>query len=442
MERFIELFDEIYLNIDYIVLSALYLFIALSLHYFIYYFMSFFKLKKPSGGKTKYKFAIFIPARDESKVIKNCLETLKNQDYPKDKYDVYVIVEKEEDPTVNIVKEMGFNIIVRGDLEGRRTKGYALDDAYKYLRSQGIIHDAYMVFDADNIINPDYITLMNEVKNKGYKVGVGYRNYSNGTKNWLTRCSSILFSFINNFKSSGESRLFKKATLTGTGYYIDREIVEDAGGWVWNGMTEDVELTLYCHYHNIAMRYCDHAMYFDEQAPKLSVAHKQHIRWVWGYLNKNKHLKDMNDKDYHALNKFQRFISNYVQNVSLWPFVGFVIIEILALITSIAMLIASFFIQIYYRDFDVYFVVSGLRIVLYFSYLYLTFILLALFTFIADNGRLGFGIINVFKTSFSYMFFLAYFALGFLDGLFHKEKRTTWSQIEHGDPVLKRKSKK
>ena len=42
---------------------------------------------------------------------------------------------------------------------------------------------------------------MNDVKNLGYKVGVGYRNFTNASVNWVSSCSAVLFSFINNIIS-------------------------------------------------------------------------------------------------------------------------------------------------------------------------------------------------------------------------------------------------
>ena len=41
----------------------------------------------------------------------------------------------------------------------------------------------------------------------------------------------------------------------GTGYYINSDIIDEAGGWIFTGMTEDMEVTTYCEYHNIYMKY-------------------------------------------------------------------------------------------------------------------------------------------------------------------------------------------
>ena len=85
------------------------------------------KLKKEYGN---VDFAILIPARDESLVISNLLDSIEKQSINVDSKNIYIIVESSDDPTVLIAKKRGINIVYRKDLTKRR-KGYALDDAIK-----------------------------------------------------------------------------------------------------------------------------------------------------------------------------------------------------------------------------------------------------------------------------------------------------------------------
>ena len=248
-------YDQIVYLLDVIVVATIIFFLGF-LWYYLSYFVIATKKDKKFPKATKYaKFAILIPARNESKVIRNILKSFKDMKYPREFFDVFVITETENDPTNKITDEAGFIHVVRKDLNGRRTKGFALDDCYKYIKEKGLVYDAYMIFDADNIVSDDYLDLMNDVYQQGYQVGVGYRSFTNATKNWICACSGTLFSFMNQFTSKGRSVLFKKATLSGTGYFLDARIVDECGGWIRNGMTEDGQLTTYCYYHNIKMYY-------------------------------------------------------------------------------------------------------------------------------------------------------------------------------------------
>ena len=55
---------------------------------------SFVKLKdKPMLINKNHKFMAIIPAHNEENVIKNLVESLQNQDYPKELLDIYVIAD-------------------------------------------------------------------------------------------------------------------------------------------------------------------------------------------------------------------------------------------------------------------------------------------------------------------------------------------------------------
>lgn len=422
------------LNFAILIIYAILLFFF-SWHYFFYIGNSFRKTKPIKLIAPKYKFAILVAARYESKVIKNLLDSLVAQNYPRDLFDVFVIVESKDDPTVEIVKSYNFQVVVRENLEGRRTKGYALDDAYQYIEKTGQKFDAFMIFDADNIVSKDYILTMNAIKDQGYEIGVGYRNFTNASKNWLTVTSGILFSFMNAFTSKGRTRLFNKASLTGTGYYVDYKIVHDAGGWIWNGMTEDVELTYYAYQNNIKMKYYSKIQYFDEQADKFSVMHKQHVRWTWGFMaNKKKKFKNYKF-NYHPEEKTRNIIARIECNVSIWPFLVFIILSVIAGIID-------FGIGIHYVFFAPSLIAEAFSFMIFhFGLAYFAFSLIALFAIIIDQHNLKFSFKNIIKGIFAYPIFFLDFLFAFLDGLFNKKKKTDWKKIEHSGEIIDKEAK-
>ena len=117
-------------------------------------------LKKDEPLKKKVRnvperIAILIPARNESKVIESLLISIENQSSSILK-DVYVIVEDEHDKTVDIVKKHHMNYFVRQNLK-LKTKGYALQEMIEYLHHQNKTYDMYFIFDADNILDKDYL---------------------------------------------------------------------------------------------------------------------------------------------------------------------------------------------------------------------------------------------------------------------------------------------
>ena len=87
---------------------------------------SLVKLKdKPLKVDKKHKFMAIIPAHNEENVIKNLVESLNAQNYPKELYDVYVIADNCTDATAEIAEKAGAIVYKRFD-EEHKTKGYAL----------------------------------------------------------------------------------------------------------------------------------------------------------------------------------------------------------------------------------------------------------------------------------------------------------------------------
>lgn len=251
------------------------------------YILSFFNNNKPIKNNKKNKFAILIPARDESRVIEELLNSIINQTRKINTNDVYVIVEDKNDRTVQIVKNKNMNIIYRKDLTKRR-KGYALDDAIKEIINSKKHYDAYFIFDADNVLDKDYIKNMEKVYNNGYDIGIGYRNTKNGNDSVVAAASSLTFSMINTLGNTHKSKYNNTLTISGTGFYIKGNIIEELKGYPFNSLTEDYELTLYATLHDLTTYYEKKAIFYDEQPTKYKVTINQRTRWIKGFFESRK----------------------------------------------------------------------------------------------------------------------------------------------------------
>ena len=63
--------------------------------------------EKPLLIDKEHKFMAIIPAHNEEMVIKNLIESLKAQNYPKELLDIYVIADNCTDKTAEIAKNAG-----------------------------------------------------------------------------------------------------------------------------------------------------------------------------------------------------------------------------------------------------------------------------------------------------------------------------------------------
>ena len=89
---------------------------------------SFVKIKdKPVVEEKNNKFMAIVPAHNEENVIGNLVESLKNQTYPSDLVDIYVIADNCTDKTAEIAKKLGAIVLERTEPDKKKqTKGAAL----------------------------------------------------------------------------------------------------------------------------------------------------------------------------------------------------------------------------------------------------------------------------------------------------------------------------
>lgn len=424
--------------IDILLAAVIIIMLAVSWYYLGFFFISFKKVPKAPKADKYTKFAVLVPARNESKVIDNIMRALYKQTYPKEFYDVWFIVEDEKDPTTTKATKRGFHYFVRDEITPqRKTKGFALQECIRYFKNNNIQYDAYMIFDADNVMEPEYLEKMNNVRQTGVQVCSGYRNFTNASTNWLTACSATLFTYMNTFTSRGRTLLFKKALLSGTGYYIDANIVDNAGGWIWTGLTEDTQLTGYCYYHDVNMRYYPRAMYYDEQSPNFKVCRLQHIRWTWGFLYKKRIFKaNRKEINYHTISKYRHALAMFEYKVGMIPFVVSCILTFLLIVAALVLSIISIF------DAPAYSQILFIHLIFEFLTLYSFFFVIAAITIGHERKYLKFNFATTLWACSTYCFFFLELFFAFLDGLIHPRKRHTWTPIKHTGKIDNKEAKK
>lgn len=285
----------------------------------------------PQKEKKGHNYAILIPARNESLVIEKLLISIENQTKKIKPEDVYVIVETKKDKTVSIVEKHKMTIVYRKNLNKKR-KGFALDDAIKEILKSNKKYDAYFIFDADNILDKNYIKEMTKSFDEGYDIGIGYRNTKN-SKNLVSAASALTFSMINTLGNKRKSKYTNNLIISGTGYYIKGTIIESWKGFPFNSLTEDYELSLYSILNNLTTTYNDSAIYYDEQPEIFDVTITQRSRWVKGYFDARRNYihkirKSISKKD-------KNYASKITALIGVNPLITLIIGILLLLIDSI-----------------------------------------------------------------------------------------------------------
>ena len=140
-----------------------------TLYFFVIGFCGMWRKKEVKIKTPRKTFALVVAAHNEHAVIGQLVENLKQLNYPKDMYDIYVIADNCTDNTAEIAEKAGALVHVRTH-PTKKSKGYALQWMFDRLFKMDNQYDAVCVFDADNLVHPQFLMEMNNRLCKGDKV--------------------------------------------------------------------------------------------------------------------------------------------------------------------------------------------------------------------------------------------------------------------------------
>ena len=246
-------------------------------------FCSLIKLKdKKLLIEKDHKFMAVIPAHNEEAVIKNLVESLTAQNYPKELYDIYVIADNCTDATAEIAKDAGAIVLKRFD-EKNKTKGHALNWFIKQKIEENADYDALCVFDADNIVDKNFLKNMNKKLCQGEEVVQGYRDIKNPTDSWIAGGYAIFYWMMHRFYHLARYNLGLSPLLNGTGFMVKFDLLKP-NGWQTITLTEDIEFSLINIAQGRKLGWAVDAIVYDEQPVTFKASWSQRSRWTVGHL--------------------------------------------------------------------------------------------------------------------------------------------------------------
>ena len=244
---------------------------------------SLIKLKdKPYLTNKNHKFMAIIPAHNEERVVANLIESLKNQTYDKNLYDIYVIADNCTDNTANVARRAGAIVLERFD-PANKTKGYALQWFLKQKIEENADYDAFFVFDADNIVDKDFIVNMNKKLCQGEDVVQGYRDIKNPTDNWITAGYALFYWTMHRLYHLARYNVGLSTLLNGTGFMVRFDVVKP-NGWETETLTEDIEFSLKRIINGKKLGWATDAIVYDEQPTSFKQSWSQRSRWTVGHM--------------------------------------------------------------------------------------------------------------------------------------------------------------
>lgn len=242
------------------------------------------KIEIDSRKINLHNFAVLIAARNESNVIAQLISSIKGQSYPQDNLTIFVIADNCTDNTADIARNAGAIVYERFN-KNQVGKGYALDFLFTkifeiYPQNQ---FDGFFIFDADNILNVNYIAEMNRTFAKGYKIITSYRNSKNYADNWISAGYSLWFLRESTYMNNARMILGTGCTISGTGFLVSADIIIKNDGWPFYSLTEDIEFSNHNAIVGNRIAYCKAAIFYDEQPTTFCQSWNQRMRWAKGF---------------------------------------------------------------------------------------------------------------------------------------------------------------
>lgn len=384
-------------------------------------FLSRKNSNKPKKKKSGHDFCFLVPARYESLVIEDLLKSIKTQSYKVNMKDVYVIVESKKDESVSICKKYGASVVIRKHLELQR-KGYALDEAVKYILKGNKHYDAYFIFDADNILDKDYLKNMIPIFDKGYDLASGYRNCKNGNKSVIAACSALTFSLVNTVFNDKKNKETRNITFSGTGFYIRGELIEKWQGYPFHSLTEDYELSSYATLNNLTTYYNTKSVFYDEQPLRFKDTINQRVRWIRGYFDvRRMYTKKM----FNSLDKNDPNNGSKIdETIGIIPYIFMVLGLVIWFLSLVFFMIYNLFLG------NVIWKSHLFEIMIFLLAIYFLLFVMTLVILFLEKDKIDINNKNKIKTLFINPIFMISYVPCAIKALTSKEVK--WTRVEHG----------
>ncbi len=227
-------------------------------------------------SKIQNRFAVIIPSHKQDSVIEQAVISILSQDYPQRMFDVVVVSDHQSEITNMRLAQYPITLLTPDFAES--TKAKSLQYAIIKL-PQFKIYDIALILDADNIVEQDFLTKVNDAYETAATKAIQLHRISRNRDTAAARMGSIFEEINNNIFRKGHINLGISAALAGSGTVFD---------FTWfktNIMKtrtsgEDKELEALLLKQGFFIDYFDNILLYGEKKRTTSKMNEQHSRWM------------------------------------------------------------------------------------------------------------------------------------------------------------------
>ncbi|RCH53635.1 glycosyl transferase [Mucilaginibacter hurinus] len=229
-------------------------------------------------------YTIHLPVYREGNLIKKLIWNLQSLDYPRERLDVKLLIEDDDDETLTAVKNLDFPgvfevIVVPFHMP--KTKPKACNYGLHFSRGKYLtIYDAEDIPDTDQL--KKVVTLFDKLPLNFICVQCSL-NYFNRNENFLTRMFTLEYSYWFDYMLPGLDTLDIPIPLGGTSNHFKMEGLIDLGGWDPFNVTEDADLGVRAYDKGYKVAIVNSTTYEEANNEPFNWV-RQRSRWIKGYM--------------------------------------------------------------------------------------------------------------------------------------------------------------
>ena len=227
-----------------------------------------------------------LPIYNEQFVVEQLIESVCRLDYPRERLQIQVL-DDSTDETETVARAavarwaaLGYPVeyIHRGHREG--FKAGALENGLARARGELIA-----VFDADFEPSPDFLhQTVHYFTDPQVGMVQGRWTFRNREHSLLTRVQAVLLDGHFVFEHGARARSGRFFNFNGTAGVLRRTMIEDAGGWQHDTLTEDTDLSYRAQMRGWKFLYAPHVEVASELPTDLTSFQVQQARWAKGLI--------------------------------------------------------------------------------------------------------------------------------------------------------------
>lgn len=229
-------------------------------------------------------YTVLVPVYREENIVAQLVDNLGGIDYPKDKLDVLILIEAEDDATREAVLKANppsnFHVLIVPDGQPR-TKPRACNVGLRFARGEFLV-----IYDAEDIPEPDQLKKAVAAFRKADEKTVVLQaslNYYNATENVLTRMFTLEYNYWFYYMLPGLDTFGLPIPLGGTSNHFRTDRLRELGGWDPHNVTEDADLGIRAAAEGYRVGVINSTT-MEEANTSVPNFIRQRSRWIKGYL--------------------------------------------------------------------------------------------------------------------------------------------------------------